>query len=392
MTEMQATSEASDYIEAPTTLDAPNPAVLHIICERDVGLFSLIQQVIANVAFAVHQGRVPIVFFGRRCSYWTPNGYRGCDNVWEYYFEPIVPEYPVRSIPEHIKRCVEEKSLDNMAFGYFTHDGTSITKNYGEHRGFRGKSLFIPYIFDDPSDELRRTASKLISRHIRVRREILERAEKFYEQNMQRRPNIGVHLRGTDALVDKGRPRWGPYLDLARYRSCIDDFLRSYPDAGIFVASDAESSVQKMRDIYGDRVVATEAVRHQGGPLAGQGPTGSIKPAYLTVDADVTARNGEEAIVDYLLLSRCNALVHNGSSLARTVLLTVPEMAVSNTILPSYFGRKAFYFIRGVRRARGWALQLPGRWLHRAKVVRATVAGQPLSRWRRLLRQRWLER
>ena len=392
MIEMQAASVATADIEVSTTLEASKSAALHIICERDVGLFSLIQQVIANVAYAVHKRRVPIVFFGRRCSYWTPNGYRGRDTVWEYYFEPIVPEYPVRTIPEHIKQCVEERPPENGEFGYFTDDGTFITNDFGAHSDFRGKSLVIPHAFDDPSDQLRRRASKLISRHLRVRQEIQERAQKFYELNMQRRPNIGVHLRGTDALVHKGRFRWGPYLDLARYRSCIDDFLRSYPDASIFVASDAESSVQKMRDIYGDRVVATEAVRHQGGPLAGKGPTGAIMPAHLTVDANVAARSGEEAVIDYLLLSRCDALVHNGSSLARTVLLNVPEMPVSNTILPSYFGRKAFYLIRGVRSARRWALSLPRRWQHRATVIRATVAGQPLSSWHRLLRQRWLER
>src|SRR5947209_7828941 len=85
---------------------------LHIICERDVGLFSLVQQVISNIAFAMHEQRVPIVFFGRGCSYWTPTGYRGRDTVWEYYFEPIFPEYPVRTIPEHIKLCVEVRPPD----------------------------------------------------------------------------------------------------------------------------------------------------------------------------------------------------------------------------------------------------------------------------------------
>jgi hypothetical protein len=392
VTELQASSAAAMDIEASTRPDALKPAALHILCERDVGLFSLIQQVIANVAFAMHERRVPIVFFGRRCSYWTPNGYRGRDTVWEYYFEPIVPEYPVRTIPEQIKRLIQERPPDSGSFGYFTHDGTFITSNFGLHPNFHGKALIIPHAFDDPSDELRRKASKLISRHVRVRREILEGGQKFYEQNMQRRPNIGVHLRGTDALVDRGRVAGRAYVDLDRYCGYIDDFLRSHPNAGIFVASDAESSVKEMREIYGDRVAATEAVRHQGGLLAGKGPTGKIMPAHLMVDADVAARSGEEAIIDYLLLSRCNALVHNGSSLARTVLLNVPDMPVLNAILPSYFGRKAFYLVRGVESAPRWVRQLPKRWRHRASVIRATVAGQPLLSWHRLLWRLWRER
>lgn len=48
-------------------------------------------------------------------------------------------------------------------------------------------------------------------------------------------------------------------------------------------------------------------------------------------DRDKAARNGEEAVIEYLLLAQCNYLVHNGSSIARTVLLKVPEMPHVNT-------------------------------------------------------------
>ena len=41
----------------------PGTQKFHIICERDVGLFSLIQQVIANVPWAVKEDRVPVVYF-----------------------------------------------------------------------------------------------------------------------------------------------------------------------------------------------------------------------------------------------------------------------------------------------------------------------------------------
>jgi hypothetical protein len=47
--------------------------------------------------------------------------------------------------------------------------------------------------------------------------------------------------------------------------------------------------------------------------------------AYIAADRDRAARNGEDAIVEYLLLSRCDHLVHNGSSLARMVLLNAPH-------------------------------------------------------------------
>lgn len=50
----------------------PHGNVLHVMRERDVGLFSLVQQVVANLAWARHEGRVPVADFRERCCYWTP--------------------------------------------------------------------------------------------------------------------------------------------------------------------------------------------------------------------------------------------------------------------------------------------------------------------------------
>ena len=67
----------------------PPGGVLHLMRERDVGLFSLIQQVVANIAWARSEGRVPVADFRERCCYWTPGGHAGASSVWEYYFEPL---------------------------------------------------------------------------------------------------------------------------------------------------------------------------------------------------------------------------------------------------------------------------------------------------------------
>ena len=56
-------------------------------------------------------------------------------------------------------------------------------------------------------------------------------------------------------------------------------------------------------------------------------------PAYIASDSRAAARNGEEAVVDYLLLSHCDVLVHNGSGLARTALLANPDLPHINTHL-----------------------------------------------------------
>jgi hypothetical protein len=104
------------------------------------------------------------------------------------------------------------------------------------------------------------------------------------------------------------------------------------------VASDEQSSLTYLAKAFGPRVIAYQSVRHSGGEAAGQGPTGWIMPAYIARDRDVAAKNGEDAVIEYLLLSRCHYLVHNGSSLARTVLLNAPRLPHTNTHRRSVHG------------------------------------------------------
>ena len=118
---------------------------------------------------------------------------------------------------------------------------------------------------------------------------------------------------------------------LSRYIAEIERLLDVQPRAKIFVASDEQSSLNYLAKAFGHRVIAYESVRHHDGAAAGQGPTGWILPAYIARDRDVAAKNGEDAVIEYLLLSRCHHLVHNGSSLARTVLLNAPRLPHTNT-------------------------------------------------------------
>jgi hypothetical protein len=91
---------------------------LHVICERDVGLFSLIQQVVSNISWALTEQRVPVVYFGDRCCYWTPGGYHGRDTVWEYYFEPLVPDYPAAAIVDSMRNAIDQAFPGAYEVGY----------------------------------------------------------------------------------------------------------------------------------------------------------------------------------------------------------------------------------------------------------------------------------
>jgi hypothetical protein len=305
---------------------------LHIMCERDVGLFSLIQQVIANIPWALQEGRIPIVYFRDKTCYWTPHGYHGQETVWEYYFEPVVPAYPASSIPQPIREIIATHPPAPSDVGYYADAHTFVSNHFGDHPALTGKTLSIPYLLDDPNEGLRREAHAIIRRFVRPRDYIQQQARHFFQQTMNGHPLIGVHARGTDAISPQEiRPHRHGSLVLSRYVTAIQRLLDAQPTARIFVATDAQSSLAYFRHAFGTRVFAYPSLRHDSGEAAGMGPTGWIMPAYIAGARDRAARNGEEAVIEYLLLSRCDHLVHNGSSLARTVLLNAPHVPHTNT-------------------------------------------------------------
>jgi hypothetical protein len=307
-------------------------AGLHVMCERDVGLFSLVQQVIANTPWAVQEGRVPIAYFQQRTCYWTPRGYRDRDTVWEYYFEPIVPTFPVASLSAGTRSIIAAKPPSAFDVGYYADDRTFVSAHFGDHPDLQGKALSIPYQLDDPDDSLRQTTSVIIRDYVRPRPYMRETADRFFRCHLNGRYVIGVHIRGTDAVSrEEVRPHRQGSLRLWKYAEQIEGMLEREPDALIFVATDAQCSLDFIKTTFGERVIHYDCVRQLSGPAAGKGPTGWIMPAYIAGDRDRAARNGEDAVVEYLLLSRCHSLIHNGSSLARTVLLTTPGMPHVNT-------------------------------------------------------------
>jgi hypothetical protein len=321
-----------DLARAAMEVRRGQPPVLHVCRERDVGLFSLVQQVIANVPWALRERRVPIADFRHRTCYWTPNGYRDRDSVWEYYFLPIVAEYPAASIPDHVRAAIERNYPTQTEPGYFLDPDVYVSNHYGDHPSLLGKTLQIPYISANPSAVLRRQASTIIRTFIRPRKYIEDKVNRFYDLRMRGGHVIGVHVRGTDAVSPRETRAYRQgSLDLGRFASAVARLLIDRPRAKVLVATDEEASLQYMIDALGRRVIAYDTVRHEHGEPAGQGPTGCIMPAYIATDTVKAARNGEDAIVEYLLLSQCDYLIHNGASLAMTVLLRNPAMPHTNT-------------------------------------------------------------
>ena len=324
----------------------------HILCEKDVGLFSLIQQVIAHVPMALAENSVPVALYREQCCYWHEGGYQGKHNVWEYYFEPIISDYPSLLIEEDIIAQINAKPPHFEYPGYHINEKAFVTNHFGDHPALRGKTLKIPHQWTDPGSELRAETSSIIKKYVRPRDYLINKVEQFSSEHFHNKYVIGVHMRATDVTDpnEHNIHRRGSFK-LERYLKKLDQLLTEQPSARIFVATDSQKALNDLKNHYGHRVIHASSIFHQSPDVAGRGPAGWVIPGYLADNTETAAQNGEEAIIDYLLLSECQHLIHNGSGLARTALLKNADLPHTN------IHSKAAYFKSLVKLGNGELFQ-----------------------------------
>lgn len=155
------------------------------------------------------------------------------------------------------------------------------------------------------SEATRAHINATIRSHVRIKPWVNEEVEKFYQTNMAGSFVIGIHLRGTDK-VREVRPV-SPHVLTAKALEEAKNSGRA--DIKFFIASDEQELIDvALADLVGFSVVMYDAERsHDKNPLhlsAGRKP----------------AQHGFEALVEALLLSKCNVFVHTISNFSAAVL------------------------------------------------------------------------
>lgn len=200
------------------------------------------------------------VDFGERGLYYEPA--RG-PNSWEYYFEPIDLDRGCGAI---------ERKMD-------------IRQQYR----FAVRGEHMP----------RERAHALIARHIHVRPHILKKVDDFVNARFEGFQVVGVHYRGTDKWTEAPRV---PYEDVgAAVREALG--TAGTDRSRVFVASDEQAFVAHMEGQFPGRVVSWETRRSSDG-------------SPIDYRMEDNYKKGEDAVIDCLLLSRCQRLVRTSSSLS----------------------------------------------------------------------------
>lgn len=223
------------------------------------------------------------VDFGDRGLYYDPaHG----PNAWQYHFEPIA----AASAPGTV-----ERALDTVLEEWFFARGEQLA---------RGRAF------------------ELIDRHVRARPHIRERVEAYARAHFAGFQLIGIHYRGTDKWVEARRV---PYEEVCTaVRAALGGMD---PERWrLFAASDEQAFVDCMEKAFPGRVLSWPTRR---------APEGNhLDSVAIDFRMEDNYRKGADAVIDCLLLSRCDRLIRTISSLGLCAGYFNPAMPV--TVLNRY--------------------------------------------------------
>ena len=279
-----------------------------ILARPGAGFFSNFLQVVGYLSGLEGTDNVPVVYFNRLFLYWSPSGYEGRMNGWEYYFEPIIPEINasdllgINDADLQIYEGADFRRISMEAAKKKIHFNSTY---WVKATGWRGKF----------NDEQRRNSARIVKKYVRLQESVLKRYESTRARIFDGRDMVGVHYRGTD----KGGEIKGmgyPFIGINKYLEETDFYLKSHEGSYVFLATDLESALTTFKKRYGQKLIYVDARRSVNGrPVHKHGAIPKV---------------GEEALMDALLLSSAKALICGYSHLTAAAAYFNINLEVKN--------------------------------------------------------------
>lgn len=232
-----------------------------------VGMFSTLNSVMG--ALELYEQKVYAgvkIDFGIDGNYGTYYDPKLGSNWWEYYFEPVYVG---------------------------TEKGTRSLRTVN---GPPGSDFSMLIELHTP----RKRVNQLIKKYVHLKPRIQKIVDDFVGKNFSADYVIGVHYRGTDKVAEAPR---ASYEIMTAY---INQIISQCPSSSlqIFVATDEQAFLDYIKKQYPGYIICNEhAIRST-----------SASPIHLTSNENY--RKGEDALVDCLLLSRCDYLIKTSSNLS----------------------------------------------------------------------------
>ena len=279
------------------------------------GFFSSFLQVLDNLRWCEKNDYEPIIKWGSESQYYSKNGYNGSNNVWEYYFEQMSTEL--------VKDAVIKENFNEFLL-------KEIPQNFG-HRNIKTSGLRVKPDWPTVDDYWRKEANRLIKKYIKIKSNVVEKVDKFYNDNLDIDGNkISVHLRGgrgAKELYHKDN------VSLEYYKDYIKDYLNknNIKKYVIFVASDTNEAISFMENNF-ENVKSYPCYRTDDYYINGKEYHRVQEVGWNQSEnqfmPDKRAEIGEQALVEAQLLSKGDVMFHHDSLLAIAAANFNPSMSL----------------------------------------------------------------
>lgn len=251
-----------------------------------MGLGGYLRRVFYLLAEAETLGFVPVVSMqSEDCPYLEKEPVLGTRNPFEYYFEALSDI------------SVEEAYQSKRVFLFSKGHEIRIEYDLGNQDATVGGGYDLP---DEYFSRLADLTKKYIRTNAKTTEFIRESKDKLFPTQWDGRRILGVHIRGTDyALNWYNHPNM---VDTDEFITMIDTVIKE--DGGfdyIFLATDDELRLEKMKAYYGDKLLYYIDV-HRGSGTINIAEEKNERPfnAYL---------NGLEVVRDMYTLADCDGLI-----------------------------------------------------------------------------------
>lgn len=264
-------------------MNAAEPYTLVVIA-WNAGFFSHVNRVVNHLHHTLGHDGCAAIRVNWRINENTPLFVYGTEQdgeLWQRFFEPL--EFPQAPAAERASYEYADLSMTGLhAYGMYK-------------RGSRWRTAY----------------GRAYAEHVRVRRELRDRAHDLWRDAGIGTSSIGVHYRHPEHSHEC--PREMPTLDafIARTRALLERRRL----ASVVLATDVREAVEGFSDAFGDRLLVQ--------PGVARAPVADTQYAW---DLPPGVAMGEQALIDALLLARCDVLLHATSNLASAVGYMNPQL------------------------------------------------------------------
>lgn len=257
----------------------------YYVMERDWGIngfFAIMCFCLMDFAVADSLGFIPYVNINQSL-YNVKGGWRGIDNMFEYYF--------MQPFPDSVERIKREENF--------------FYANPSNRQGIM--NAFEEYKSYAYGDEQLRYLGAIANKYMRIRPELEQELNAEIAGILGDHKTIGIHFRGSD--YRQGFKSHPLALTVEQYYACIDEAMKAGFEQ-IFLATDDAAAVEAFRARYGDAVrIYTDVVRTEG-------TTGVHMMEHKEEDKYGL---GREVLRDMLTLSKCSGLIAGLSNVSKFV-------------------------------------------------------------------------